>query len=137
MIKIRLINCKIKKTDWIFFKDAIRQGKCDAYLLDWIADYPDAENFLFPLFHSSQTMRRNRYSNPKVDALIKEIQQESTLQKRVTLIRQAEEKIIADAPWIFLWHSRKYFLTSPDIFNYEPSMMFFGERWTMVDKKVK
>ena len=129
------VNCKIKKTDWNFFKDAIRQGQCDAYLLDWIADYPDAENFLFPLFHSSQTQKRNRYANPKVDALIEEIQREIDLRKRINLIRKVEEEIIADAPWIFLWHSRKYFLTSSAMDNYEPPMMFFAERWKNIDKR--
>ena len=69
------IEVKIVRNDWNMFKSAIREGKPDAYYLDWFADYPDGENFLFPLFHSSESMtKRNRYSNLEVDRRIEEIQ---------------------------------------------------------------
>ena len=129
------VDCKIKKVDWNFFKDAIRKGECDAYLLDWIADYPDAENFLFPLFHSSQTLTRNRYVNHTVDDLIERIQQETDIATRVSLIQRVEEQIVADAPWVFLWHSKKYFLTHPSLEHYTQPMMFFAEKWTTVMKQ--
>ena len=43
------------------------------FYLSWWADYPDPENFLFPLFHSSNhgpAGNRTRYTNATVDALI-------------------------------------------------------------------
>jgi len=43
-------------------REAARKGEADMVILDWWADYPDADNFLYPLFYSGsfgpeETMR--------------------------------------------------------------------------------
>ncbi len=47
------IRVRIVKREWSAFKEAVSRGRVDAFFLDWYGDYPDAENFLYPLFHSS------------------------------------------------------------------------------------
>ncbi len=54
-------------------KSAVNNGEADLFWLSWWADYPDPENFLFPLFHSSNHGaggNRSRYTNQEVDRLI-------------------------------------------------------------------
>ena len=41
---------------------AARAGKVDLFLADWYADYPDAENFTYPLFHSSNAGSGGNYA---------------------------------------------------------------------------
>ena len=63
------IDVKIVKTDWNIYTQAINEGVPDMYYRSWYADYPNAENFLSPLFKTTISMKRwNRYSNPKLDS---------------------------------------------------------------------
>jgi oligopeptide transport system substrate-binding protein len=45
------LDVKIKQLEWSSYKEAVNKGEPDMFYLSWWADYPDAENFLFPLFH--------------------------------------------------------------------------------------
>jgi len=79
----------------------------------WIADYPDPENFLDILFHGESGLNHTKYSNPQVDQLLEEARTEQNLERRLQLYKQAERLIVADAPWVPLWHSVDYVLTKP------------------------
>ena len=46
------IDARIVQLEWSSFKNAVARGEAQAFWLSWWADYPDAENFLFPLFYS-------------------------------------------------------------------------------------
>ena len=131
------IEVKIVRNDWNMFKSAIREGKPDAYYLDWFADYPDGENFLFPLFHSSESMtKRNRYSNLEVDRRIEEIQSMPDSPDRNRLLIEVDRLIYDDAPWVFLWHSVSQVVTQQWISGFEPKLMFNAQRYINVSKKL-
>ena len=129
------IDVKIVKNDWNIFKTAVREGKPDAYYLDWYADYPDGENFLFPLFHSSESMtKRNRYSNPEVDRLIESIQTMPDSEERIDLIKSVDQTIYEEAPWVFLWHSVSHTVVQPWIEGYSPKLMFNAQKYLELKK---
>ena len=49
------------------------RGRPISFVKDWYADYPDAENFLYPLLHSANKGVGGNvsfYSNPQFDALV-------------------------------------------------------------------
>ncbi len=46
------IRAEIVERDASSARAAVRNGEADLFLTDWWADYPDPENFNFPLFHS-------------------------------------------------------------------------------------
>lgn len=134
--KVVGIEAKIVRNDWNIFKSAVREGKPDAYYLDWFADYPDGENFLFPLFHSSESMvKRNRYNNPEVDSRIEKIQSMADSPERNRLLFEVDSLVYADAPWVFLWHSVSQVVTQPWISGFEPKLMFNGQRYTTITKE--
>jgi oligopeptide transport system substrate-binding protein len=83
------------------------------YSIGWIADYPDPEDFLDILFHSQSGLNHMHYSNPEVDRLLEEARVETDTGRRMQLYVQAEEMIVADAPWVPLWNSVDYVLTKP------------------------
>jgi oligopeptide transport system substrate-binding protein len=83
------------------------------YSIGWIADYPDPEDFLDILFHSQSDLNHMHYSNPDVDRLLEEARIETDTARRMQLYAQAEEMIVADAPWVPLWNSVDYVLTKP------------------------
>jgi len=70
----------------------------------WFADFPDPDNFLFPLFHSKSTNNYANYSNPAVDHLLEQARSEGDYLKRIQLYRQAEALIMVDAPVVNLMY---------------------------------
>ncbi len=90
-------------------------GQPSLFASGWSADYPDPHNFLDLLFHSDSALNRSGYANARVDALLEAARLETQTGQRMDLYRQAEELIIADMPWVPLWHSVDYVLRKPYI----------------------
>jgi peptide/nickel transport system substrate-binding protein/oligopeptide transport system substrate-binding protein len=110
------LKAEITQLDWSALKHAVNEGEPDAFWLSWWADYPDPENFLFPLFHSSSVGsggNRTRCLDAELDRLIETAQRTMYEQQRYRLYRQAEERIIQSAPWVFMWHRADYFVVQP------------------------
>jgi oligopeptide transport system substrate-binding protein len=116
------IEVRIKQLEWSAFKEAINKGEADMFYLSWWADYSDPENFLFPLFHSSNFGpggNRTRYKNPAVDSLIEKGQYTMDEKKRNIFYKKAEEMIVEDSPWVFLWHRTDFTIRQPWVKNYK------------------
>ncbi len=110
------LKAEITELDWSAFKQAVNEGEPDAFWLSWWADYPDPENFLYPLFHSASVGsggNRTRCLDPQLDRLIETAQGTMNERERYRLYRQAENEIIHDAPWVFMWHRADYFVVQP------------------------
>jgi oligopeptide transport system substrate-binding protein len=88
-------------------------GQPQAFFMGWMADYPDPEDFLDLLFHSDSALNHTRYANRETDRLLEEARVEKDKQRRMQLYQQVEAVLVADAPWVPLWHSADYVLTKP------------------------
>lgn len=73
----------------------------------WIADYPDAENYL-SVFYSKNPAPPNytRYHNPAFDLLFEKAIAETNDSIRYELYRQADQLMINDAPVVPLWYDK-------------------------------
>jgi peptide/nickel transport system substrate-binding protein len=82
----------------------------------WIADYPDAENYL-SCFYSKNPAPPNytRYKNPRFDALFEKAIMETNDSVRYQLYRQADQMMINDAPVVPLWYDEVIHLVQPNI----------------------
>jgi len=124
------ITARIVVRDWGAFKDAVNQGSADAFFLDWLADYPDAENFLVPLFHSRNLGgggNRAAFAEPYVDILLDELQASPPGPARARLVNRLNETIYREAPWIWLWHPVSLEVLGPGITGYQPPLIFNGQ----------
>ncbi|MHB8646720.1 MAG: peptide ABC transporter substrate-binding protein [Thermomicrobiales bacterium] len=83
------------------------------FVVTWIADYPDPQNFLDVLFHTGSPRNYSNYSNPKVDALLDQANVEQDTAKRTALYRQAQQQILDDVAIIPLYHGTDYTLVKP------------------------
>jgi peptide/nickel transport system substrate-binding protein/oligopeptide transport system substrate-binding protein len=111
----------IKQLEWSAYKEALNMAEPHMFYLSWWADYPDPENFLFPLFHSSNFGaggNRTWYRNSEVNSVIEKAQQTLDRKERNLLYQKAEELIITDAPWVFLWHKTDFTIRQPWVKNY-------------------
>jgi peptide/nickel transport system substrate-binding protein/oligopeptide transport system substrate-binding protein len=115
------INVSLKPLAWGPLLDAIRQPKtAPLFMLAWEADFPDPENFLDVLLSHKQWGANNDsfYFNPEVDEILAEAKPISDMRKRYDLYRQAEEKVVADAPWVFLYNPINYVIRQPWVHDY-------------------
>lgn len=115
------LEVRLKQLEWSAYKEAINKGEADMFWLSWWADYPDPENFLFPLFHSSNigpAGNRARYSNPKADRIIESCQTAINDKKRNSCYEKAERLIVSEAPWVFFWHKTDYAARQPWVKDY-------------------
>jgi len=85
----------------------------------WIADYPDAENYL-SVFYSSNPAPPNytRYNNPQFDLLYEKALTEINDTIKQDLYRQMDRMIIEDAPVVPLWYDEVFRLVNPRIKNF-------------------
>ncbi len=90
--------------DWTTYQPALQRGDVQLFTFTWYADYPDPDNFLYPLFHSKSQTNYFRYRNPAVDKLLDDARRETDDLRRVHLYRQAEQFILNDAPVVTLLH---------------------------------
>lgn len=129
------IGVNIKRLEWSAYKEAIDKGEPDMFYLSWWADYPDPENFLFPLFHSRNfgpAGNRVRYHNSMVDTLIEKGQNTHDINKRNIFYKKAEERIVSDAPWVFLWHRTDFTVRQPRVKNYKIYPVYHMDKGTEI-----
>ena len=86
----------------------------------WIADYPDAENYL-SVFYSKNPAPPNytRYKNPLFDALYEKAIAEKNDSLRYTMYQQMDQLVINDAPVVPLWYDQVIHLISPAVSGFE------------------
>lgn len=96
--------------------DLTSNSKSPFFRGSWIADYPDAENYL-SCFYSKNPAPPNytRYANPRFDALFEKAITETSDSLRYQLYRQADQVMIDDAPVVPLWYDEVVHLVQPNI----------------------
>src|SRR5437773_1709303 len=90
----------------------------------WIADYPDAENYL-SVFYSKNPAPPNytRYRNLQFDALFEKALAETNDSVRYGLYQQADQVVINDAPVVPLWYDEVIHLVQPNVKGFEPNSL--------------
>ena len=90
----------------------------------WIADYPDAENFM-AMFYSKNPSPPNytRYNNPAFDVLYNEALQQTNDSLRYTLYRQMDQMVINDAPVVPLWYDEAIHLINTNVTGLEANAL--------------
>ncbi len=96
----------------------VRQGQCMLWRTNWIADYPDPENFL-ALFYSPYRApwgpNTTRFHSPVLDSLYERALTERVTERRFELYRSMEHSVIGEAPWVFLYYPRLVRLLQPTV----------------------
>ncbi len=90
----------------------------------WIADYPDAENYL-SVFYGKNPAPPNytRYNNPAFNRLYEAALKETNDSLRFELYRRMDRLILEDAPVIPLWYDEVIHLVQPNVKNFRPNAL--------------
>lgn len=90
----------------------------------WIADYPDADNYL-SVFYSKNPAPPNytRYQNPVFDALFEKAITETNDSLRYQYYREADQVMMEDAPVVPLWYDEVVHLVQPNVRGFQPNAL--------------
>ncbi len=102
------IKVQLQPMEWDYYKKQLNQMNLGLFRLEWMADYPDPDSFLYSMFHSSKVGIGNYYNyhNSQVDKILDASREEvKSQQERIKLINRAEEIIVDDAPCLWLFQS--------------------------------
>ena len=80
--------------------DDLRAGNFEVGDAGWVADYADAENYLFLIDSHSGQLNYGNYNNPEYDALLLLASQTVDLEERAAILAQAEAIILNELPLI-------------------------------------
>jgi oligopeptide transport system substrate-binding protein len=114
------VEVRVRQFDRNSFMDAMarRRNQFQIFFYGWLADYADPQNFLDVLFHSKSAENGCQYTNPEVDRLLERARGERESGARFRTYQEAEAQILRDAPWVPLWHSKRYVLVKSYVQGY-------------------
>jgi ABC-type transport system substrate-binding protein len=106
------VKVNIKALPWAEYLEAVRvKEEGDAFLLGWIGDNGDVDNFLYTFFHSSQTeggLNNSKFKSATVDRLLASAQQKPDPKKRAEFYLMAEKLVSEAAVWLPISHGNDY-----------------------------
>jgi peptide/nickel transport system substrate-binding protein len=96
----------------------------------WGSDFPDAAGNLIPLFLSTSLPPQNNhyyYNNPEVDRLLNDSEKELDQEKRLEMLKEAQRRISADQPGIFLEHFKWFLPMSTSLAGYTLAPLWYWD----------
>ena len=113
---------------WAAYLSAVSSGHVTLFLIGWVDDYPDAENFM-QLFYSkncSPGPNHCNYRNPEFDKCYDEAISAETPDARLAAWARAQEIVREDCPWIFLHYPKACSVAWNHVGNYRLTDFPYG-----------
>lgn len=120
------VNVRIETTDWGPFLEKVYAGEALFFQNTWLTDYPDPDNWLFQLLHSSNFGEKGnicRWRNTEFDQLVSQAQVTVDPASRADMYRRAEEIALKEAPWLLLFWKNNATLVQPYVQDLEITRM--------------
>ena len=112
------INVSIDVNPPAALREQIAQGKASWFRGSWIADYPDAENYL-SLFYSPNFCpsgpNYTHFSNKKFDRLYEQAKRETEPDRRTALYREMDALVMDEAPVVVLYYDQILHFTHKNV----------------------
>lgn len=127
------IKVEIVERDASTARAAARHGDADLFITDWYADYPDAEDFNYPLFYSGNAGTGGNLaflSDSALDRMILRARETPDSTERIRLDREIDARAFSLAPWIFLWAPTDLWAHQTWVRGWRIPAIFTGQRWT-------
>lgn len=112
------IQLDIRAIPWAELITSAAMRRCDLHMMTWIGDTGDPDNFLQPLFNSSNQGdmgNRTFFSHAEVDSLLEQGQAIRDPELRRQHYERLNRLIAEQAPWVFLCHDEQLMVTQPHV----------------------
>jgi oligopeptide transport system substrate-binding protein len=129
-VETELFNSEVK----VHYND-VQEGNFQVARAGWIADYNDAQNFLYLMDSSTGVMNYAGYANAEFDRLMAEASATADLEARADLLRQAEAVAMADMPNIPIHYYVSKNLVAPHVQGWvDNTKDIHRTRWLSVER---
>jgi oligopeptide transport system substrate-binding protein len=129
-VETELFNSEVK----VHYND-LQEGNFQVARAGWIADYNDAQNFLYLMASSTGVMNYAGYANGEFDRLMAEASATADLGARADLLRQAEAVAMADMPNIPINYYVSKNLVAPQVKGWvDNTKDIHRTRWLSVER---
>lgn len=115
------ITVQAVSVEWPTYVGMMDERVLPAFVLTWIADYADPENFLTSMLHSASPDNVIAYANPELDALLDAAAVESDIGERVRLFTAAEQLAVDDYVLLPLYVDVAYTVAQPWVLGWNVS----------------
>ena len=109
------INANLQEREFGEYLRAEESHALEFYMANWIADYPDPQDFLSTLFLSTASLNRMGYRDPVFDSLCIRADAEPNHAKRAALYSQANRLLMEDAGCVPLVFSPRLLMIQPNV----------------------
>ncbi|MEO7336995.1 MAG: ABC transporter substrate-binding protein [Caldimonas sp.] len=122
------VQLEIRATDYNQFQDKMRKGAQQIFFWGWLADYPDAENYLFLLYGPNSKAKADgentaNYENPEYDRRYNQLRLMDDGPAKQKVIDEMVSIVQQDAIWSFGWFPFSSGAYQPWVFNGKPGIM--------------
>ena len=123
------VKLELSFSTWGAFMKAVDEGRVQLYVMGWVGDYPDAENFLQLFYSKNRSPGPNHscYENPVFDQAFEAAMAADTAEVRNQHWRRCQEIVREDCPWIFTHFPKSYTIVRPSVKNYIPGDFPYGQ----------
>ena len=118
------LNVKVEAVQKSLLLTQTSKSEALFFRASWIADYPDAENYL-SVFYGKNPAPPNytRYHNPVYDALYEQSTKEPNDSLRYRLYQQMDQMLMNDPPVVPLWYDMVIHLVQPNVKDFKPNAL--------------
>jgi peptide/nickel transport system substrate-binding protein len=118
------LNIKVEISQPSILREWMCQGKINFFRGSWLADYPDAENYL-TVFYSKNTAPPNytRFANATFDKLYEKSLNVADDTTRFALYHQMDSIIIAEAPIVPLYYDEVLRFSQKNVSGLTPNAL--------------
>ncbi|HEV8632036.1 MAG TPA: ABC transporter substrate-binding protein, partial [Thermoanaerobaculia bacterium] len=108
------------------YRELLATTRVDLFLARWVADYPDADTFLYHLLHSDAGLLGHFLGDPEIDRLIEQGRREASPEVRHDLYLAVERRLSERALLLPLFHEQGHCFVRPEVRG-------FSRRFASVD----
>ncbi len=108
------------------YRELIATTRVDLFLARWVADYPDADTFLYHLLHSRAGLLGHFLGDAEIDRLIEQGRREASPEVRHDLYLAVERRLAERALLRPLFHEQSHCFVRPEVRG-------FARRFASVD----
>jgi peptide/nickel transport system substrate-binding protein/oligopeptide transport system substrate-binding protein len=117
------IGLKVEDVGWGEFSERLEDHSAPAFLLAWIADLPDPDAFLRTLFEAGGSANYFDFHDGETWKLLEDGAREMNPVERARIYRETEERILALAPIVPLYHTMGVVAMRENVRGLEPGPM--------------
>lgn len=119
------VKMRVNVNQFAELSQKLNKNKAQIWGIAWLADYPDAENFLQLLYGKNKSPGPNaaNFDHPEYNQLYEQVRGMVDSPERRKLIRRMKEIFVEELPWIVETHRIAYQVNMPWTFNSKPGYM--------------